>query len=221
MGIKLNNRLAAVLVVVLLAGPAEVGAAVTPDPERPTSFNDVHISQAMTKLIFKVKSCPKCDIGLIWPTNVGSGDQAWKRNESKYARTSGKVRNGRWSITIPTTWTKGMSINLHPPKYSPITNYWSNAVLQFKGRAPGETVGSTQAWQERAGSIAWEGTTARKATIHLQALWYDADGDATESGPYLWVFSSRTLGTVDSPTKWPGAEPGDYADFGVSNQGYS
>lgn len=176
-------------------------------------------SEAMTKITVKVKGCPGCDIHTGWPPTDGNDQQSYDRNDSQYSRY-GKVRNGKWTVTIPTAWTRGLSIDLNSSKA--VMGAWSNAILEFTATEPPQKISVKTAWAKRSGSVAWAGTDQPTAMITLRVLWYKGNNEQGHgTGPKLWAYSTTTLPTIDDPQSWDGPQPKGQSYYGVINQGYS
>ncbi len=123
---------------------------------------------ARTKIVFKVKHCNGCRIGVQRALESGTTVRPKRPGYWPKRERSVKVHHGRAVLHVPTRYTSGMSFTIDAPWAADITNAVTNIVVGYPGVPANARVGKKHARHARHATACWAGTHRAKVVFHLR-----------------------------------------------------
>ena len=124
---------------------------------------DRHLSStaaATTQVTFKVVDCDGCTITV---GNLKEGEHDGWTSKGK------KVKDGTVTFAVPTSLTRGLSVQVRAPWEQAHLGYVTNAVFRYQDLKPGDKIGFDRAKVKSKASACWAGTDEDAVTLRLKA----------------------------------------------------
>jgi len=148
------------------------------------------VSMAPASGAMEQRRAPFTDLTLVMPSCEGCSVTLYSYNgvsEAPWESLPATVSGGRVTISVPSSETAGLSIQLKAP-WEGLISYDTNVVFRYAGKSIGNRVTFKQARKKKSASGCWAGTVNDAVTLRVNTRAVNVRGVLGKArGTIAWV----------------------------------